>query len=262
MIEAAKRTAEVRYAIRDIVLEAKKVEATGKKVLYLNIGDPIAYDWETPKHMIEAVSRAMRDGHNGYADSMGVLEGRSAVAAMMNSEGIEYVKPDDVILTSGASEGITMALGAILERGTNVLTPSPGYPQYTGLVNYYEADMNPYYLDEDNGWIPDLSDIEKRINDKTRAIILINPNNPTGSVADRETVKGLVEIAERHNLIILSDEIYHKLIFEGEFTSPAEYAGKAPVHCVRRSFQKLVRARLALRLDGILRSGKPHTRHP
>ncbi|GAB4160353.1 MAG: pyridoxal phosphate-dependent aminotransferase [Planctomycetota bacterium] len=229
MYQAAARTHEVRYAIRDIVLEAKKVEATGKKVLYLNIGDPIAYDWSTPAHMIDAVHKAMLDGHNGYADSMGVFEARDAIARMMNREGIGYVTTSDVILTSGASEGITMALGAILGEGENVLTPSPGYPQYTALVSYFQAKMNPYYLDEANGWIPDLEDIEKRINSKTKAIILINPNNPTGSVADEKTIRGLVEIARKHNLIILSDEIYHKLIFGGEFFSPAHLAGDVPM---------------------------------
>ncbi len=229
MYEAARRTAEVRYAIRDIVLEAKKVEASGRKVLYLNIGDPLAYDWETPPHMIEAVHRAMLDGRNGYADSMGVPEGREAVAAQMRREGIPWVTADDVLLTAGASEGITMALGAILERGGNVLTPSPGYPQYTALVGFYEGVMNPYYLDEENGWVPDLEDIERRINPDTRAIILINPNNPTGSFAPREVIEGLVEIARRHDLIILSDEIYHKLLFDGEFFSPARLAGDVPV---------------------------------
>ncbi len=229
MYNAAVRTHEVRYAIRDIVLEAKKVEATGKKVLYLNIGDPLAYDWATPPHMIEAVHKAMLDGRNGYADSMGILEARTAVAKMMNDEGIPYVNPSDVILASGASEGITMALGAILERGGNVLTPSPGYPQYTALVSYFEAKMNPYYLNEANGWLPDPADIEKRINADTRAIILINPNNPTGSVADEATVKAIVDVARRHNLIILSDEIYHRLIFGGKFVSPAKYAGDVPM---------------------------------
>lgn len=229
MFDAAKRTLDVKYAIRDIVLEAKKVEATGKKVLYLNIGDPLAYDWETPPHMIEAVHRAMLDGHNGYSDSMGVAEAREAVAAQMRREGTIYVKASDVILSSGASEGISMALGAILDEGANVLTPSPGYPQYTSLVSFYQAVMNPYYLDEEKGWIPDLEDIEKRINSKTRAIILINPNNPTGSCAGPEIVKGLIDIARRHNLIILSDEIYHKLLFEGEFYSPALHAGEVPV---------------------------------
>ncbi|MFA4986770.1 MAG: aminotransferase class I/II-fold pyridoxal phosphate-dependent enzyme [Candidatus Brocadiia bacterium] len=229
MHPAAKRTHEVRYAIRDVVIEARKVEATGKKVLYLNIGDPLAYDWVTPPHMIEAVHRAMLDGHNGYSDSMGVPEARAAVARSMHAEGVPYVKQDDVILASGASEGISMALGAILERGGNVLTPSPGYPQYTALVSFFEGVMNPYYLDEDNGWVPDLADIEKRINPETRAIILINPNNPTGSFADEKIVRGIVDIARRHNLIILSDEIYHKLLFEGTFYSPAKLAGDVPV---------------------------------
>lgn len=229
MHKAAKRTSEVKYAIRDIVIEAKKVEATGKKILYLNIGDPLAYDWSTPPHMIEAVYKSMLDGHNGYSDSMGVLEGREAVARQMQGEGVSFVKPSDVVLTSGASEGITIALGAILENGGNVLTPSPGYPQYTALVSFYGGVMNPYYLDEENGWVPDLADIESRINSETKAIILINPNNPTGSSAGPEIIKGILDIAKRHNLIILSDEIYHKLLYDGQFYSPAKYAGDVPV---------------------------------
>lgn len=228
-MKAALRTEGVRYAIRDVVAAAQSIEKQGKKVLYLNIGDPLKFDFETPRHMIDAVSKSMLDGHNGYSDSRGVPEARAAIAAEATRKGVKGITAEDVIVTAGASEGITMALGAILNPGENVLTPSPGYPQYTGLVNYYGAQMNPYYLDEDNGWMPDVDDIRQKINDKTKAIIVINPNNPTGSVCDKKIMLEIIEIAKEHNLIILSDEIYDKLIFEGEHYSPAALTDEVPI---------------------------------
>ena len=216
MIVPSKRTEKITYAIRDVVVEAQKLEKQGKKIIYLNIGDPLKYDFVTPQHMIDAVE-ANWNKSSSYADSMGLLEARQAVAREASKLNVPNVTEDDVILTSGGSEGISMALGAILNKGDNVLTPKPGYPLYNSVVNYVEGEINEYELDEDNEWQPDVEDMRRKINDKTKAIVLINPNNPTGALYTKETLKKVIDLAGEHNLPILSDETYDKIIFDDDF---------------------------------------------
>ncbi len=216
MIVPSKRTEKITYAIRDVVVEAQKLEKQGKKIIYLNIGDPLKYDFVTPQHMIDAVE-ANWNKSSSYADSMGLLEARQAVAREASKLNVPNVTEDDVILTSGGSEGISMALGAILNKGDNVLTPKPGYPLYNAVVNYVEGEINEYELDEDNEWQPDVEDMRRKINDKTKAIVLINPNNPTGALYTKETLKKVIDLAGEHNLPILSDETYDKIIFDDDF---------------------------------------------
>lgn len=208
------RSREIKYAVRDIVVLAKQTEATGKKMLYLNIGDPNLFDFETPPEMISACHEAMQRNKNGYAPSSGVEEAREAIRREAEQKGIENIQ--DIFVSSGGSEAIDVCLGALVNRGENFLTPTPGYPLYTAISSKLEAELNPYFLDEDNGWQPDPADIRAKINDKTRAIVLINPNNPTGSNCNRETLLEIIEIAREKNLVILSDEIYDKLLFDGE----------------------------------------------
>jgi len=216
VIVPSKRTEKITYAIRDVVVEAQKLEKQGKKIIYLNIGDPLKYDFVTPQHMIDAVE-ANWNKSSSYADSMGLLEARQAVAREASKLNVPNVTEDDVILTSGGSEGISMALGAILNKGDNVLTPKPGYPLYNAVVNYVEGEINEYELDEDNEWQPDVEDMRRKINDKTKAIVLINPNNPTGALYTKETLKKVIDLAGEHNLPILSDETYDKIIFDDDF---------------------------------------------
>jgi len=224
----ADRTATMKYAIRDVVVEAKRLSKQGKKILNLNIGDPMKFDFETPKHLIEAVERNWKLSA-GYGDSSGLDEARDAIARDSTRKGIPAIA-EDVLVTSGGSEAITIALGALLNRGENILTPSPGYPLYTSLISYFEAEPNEYFLDEENGWQPDVEDMRKRINAKTRAILLINPNNPTGSVCSKETVKKIIDLASEFGLPILSDETYDSLLFDGEKHFPtASLAGDVPV---------------------------------
>ena len=154
-IPVAGRSVGFNYAIRNIVAEAKKVEASGRSVRYLNIGDPALFGFETPPHLIEAVERAMRSGNNGYYPGAGILEAREAVAAEFSSRGMS-TSPERVVLTAGASEGIELALGVLVDRGDEVLVPSPTYPLYTALLNKLGARAVFYRTDETQGWQPDV----------------------------------------------------------------------------------------------------------
>lgn len=211
-ITPAGRTANVTYAIRDIIVLANEVAKTGKEMFYLNIGDPNIYDHVTPEHVVEATAKAMRDNLNGYAPSAGIAPAIESINRDANKKGINNIL--DTFITSGASEAIEICLAALLNKGENFLMPTPGYPLYTAVQAKLELEPNPYYLDEENGWQPDVEDIKAKINDKTRAIVLINPNNPTGSICKKETLLEIIDLALKHNLVIFADEIYDKLIFD------------------------------------------------
>jgi alanine-synthesizing transaminase len=211
-LQAADRTLNIKYAIRDIIVVADEVAKTGKEMLYLNIGDPNVYDHSTPDHIIEAVHKAMKDNKNGYSASSGIKPGIEAIRRESERKGIKNIQ--DIFITTGASEAIEICLTALLNRGENFLMPTPGYPLYTAVQSKLELEPNPYFLDEENGWQPDVEDIRRKINSKTKAIVLINPNNPTGSLASEETIRKIIDIALEHNLLILADEIYDKLIFD------------------------------------------------
>lgn len=212
-IQPAKRTENIRYAIRDIIVLADEVAKTGKQMYYLNIGDPNVYDFETPPKLVEIVHKAMLDNKNGYSPSSGIPIAIDAIKEDANKKGICSII--DVFITTGAAEAIEVSLTALLNPGENFLMPSPGYPLYTAIQAKLECKSNPYYLDEENGWQPDVEDIRKKVNAKTKAIVLINPNNPTGSITSKEILEQIVEIAVENNLVIIADEIYDKLIFEG-----------------------------------------------
>ncbi|GAB1348101.1 pyridoxal phosphate-dependent aminotransferase [Ignavibacteriales bacterium] len=213
-IKPAVRTDNITYAIRDILLVADEVAKTGKEMLYLNIGDPNIYDFEPPRHLIEASYRAMLMNKNGYAPSSGIKDAVQAITDEGTRKGIKNIR--DVFVTHGASEAIDICLTALVNDGENVLTPTPGYPLYTAISAKLSAYENPYYLDEENGWQPDIDDIKKKINSKTKAIVLINPNNPTGSLYKKEILEEIIKIAEENNLVIFADEIYDKLLFDGK----------------------------------------------
>ncbi|WP_022853642.1 aminotransferase class I/II-fold pyridoxal phosphate-dependent enzyme [Thermodesulfatator atlanticus] len=212
-IKPAKRTEKIEYAVRDIVLVAEEARRKGKELLFLNIGDPVQYDFRTPEPLIEATYQAMCENLTGYSASEGVDEAICAIRKEAEKKGI---KPVDIFITTGASEAIDFALTALVNEGENVLVPYPGYPLYTAILAKLCAFPNPYYLDEENAWQPDLADIEAKVNDKTRAIVIINPNNPTGAVYSEETLRGIIEIARKHQLVIFADEIYDKLVFDGK----------------------------------------------
>ncbi len=223
-IQPADRTYNVRYAIRDIVVKAQQLEAQGKEILYLNIGDPPVYDFETPLELRQIIAERILTSNAGiknnvstYCDSMGIREAREAVAKnAVEAKGIPNITPNDVIISSGASEAITLAIAAIINPGDNIMTPSPGYPLYSGQIPVYHGELNPYLLNEETGWQIDLNELEKRVNARTKAIVVINPNNPTGANYSRESLLNILKFAEKHDLVIFADEIYDKLLFDGQ----------------------------------------------
>ncbi|MBZ5656457.1 MAG: aminotransferase class I/II-fold pyridoxal phosphate-dependent enzyme [Acidobacteriia bacterium] len=226
-ITPAARLENVRYAIRDLACVADEVIRQGHKVLPLNIGDPLTFDFQTPAHMIEAVHKAMRDGKNGYSPSSGVKEALDAIRGEAGRKGITNVQ--DVFVTTGVSETVDLCLTALLNPGDNVLTPCPDYPLYSAVLAKLDIGLNAYYLHEENGWQPDLDDIKKKITPRTRGIVLINPNNPTGSVCTRAMLEEIAELARQHNLVIFADEIYDKLIIDGETQDDAPHIAMAKV---------------------------------
>src|SRR5688500_14986536 len=239
-IAISSRISGFTYAIRNIVAEARKVEASGTRVRYLNIGDPIAFGFSTPPHLIDAVAKAMRDGHNGYTPSIGILEAREAVAADYSRRGMP-VSPDRVVLTSGTSEGIELALGALADEGDEVLVPVPTYPLYTAVLAKLGARAVYYRLDPSNGWQPDLGDIKRRLSRATRALVVIDPNNPTGAVYPESTRRALLALASEHNVPLLADEVYGELGYDGAVLPMASLDADAPVI----SFSSLSKAYLA-----------------
>ena len=213
-VAAAQRLENVRYAIRDLACVADEVAKKGHKILPLNIGDPINFDFQTPAHLIEAVYKAMKEGKNGYAPSPGIKEALDAIRAEAERKGITSVQ--DVFVTSGVSETVDICLSALLNPGDNLLTPSPDYPLYSAVLAKLGIELNTYALNEDDGWQPDLIDVHKKIGPRTRGIVLINPNNPTGAVCSRRMLEAIAELARRNNLVIFADEIYDKLILDDD----------------------------------------------
>src|ERR1700674_5721462 len=226
-ITPAARLENVRYAIRDLACIADEVARQGHKILPLNIGDPLNFDFQTPAHMIEAVYQAMRDGKNGYSPSSGVKEALDAIRGEATRKGIANIQ--DVFVTSGVSETVDICLTALLNPGDNVLTPGPDYPLYSAVLAKIDIGLNTYYLNEENAWQPDFDDIKKKITPRTRGIVLINPNNPTGSVCSRRMLEQIAELARRHHLVIFADEIYDKLILDDCHTKDDEHVAMASV---------------------------------
>jgi alanine-synthesizing transaminase len=239
-IRVAQRVSGFTYAIRNIVSEAKKVEAAGRKVRYLNIGDPITFGFKTPPHMIEAVTRALRDGDNGYQASAGILPAREAVADELTRCGMP-VTADRVLITAGTSEGIELALTALAENGDEVLVPSPTYPLYTAVLAKIGARAVYYRTDPANGWLPDLDDVKRLMSNATRALVVIDPNNPTGATYPAEIRKTLIELADRANVPLLADEVYGDLAYDGAVPPMASLYPDAPII----SFSSLSKAFLA-----------------
>jgi alanine-synthesizing transaminase len=213
-IKPAERTENITYAVRDIILIANEAAKAGKELLYLNIGDPNLFDFAPPKHIVEYTYKAMLNNKNGYSPSSGIQEAVNAIEKEANRKGIDNVL--DIFVTTGASEAIDICLTALVNQGENVLTPTPGYPLYTAIQSKLMSMENPYYLDERNNWQPDIDDIKSKINDKTRAIVLINPNNPTGSLYSLNILQQIIDLSLEHNLVIFADEIYDKLLFDGK----------------------------------------------
>ena len=239
-IPVASRISGFSYAIRNIVVEARKVEAAGRTVRYLNIGDPIIFGFQTPPHLVEAVEKALRDGHNGYAPSAGIPAARESVANECQRRGMP-LDADRVVITAGTSEGIELALTALAGPGDEVLIPVPTYPLYTAVLAKVGAKAVFYPTDADNGWLPDVDAIRRLVTPATRALVVIDPNNPTGAAYPPDVRRALLQIADDANIPLLADEVYADLAYDGAVDAIASLAPDAPVI----TFSSLSKAYLA-----------------
>ncbi len=225
-MKISNRISNVEYAIRDITLHARQYEKAGKKIIYLNIGDPVKYDFPTPDHIKRALLDAVSNNFNYYADSEGILELREAIVNKESQKGLS-VDVEDVLVTNGISEGLDMVAASIVEPNSEILMPGPYYPPYSSYVKFYGGKPIEFKLTEDGA--PDLDDINSKITPKARALCIINPNNPTGEVFNSKDLKQLIDVASEHDMYIICDEIYDKLVFDREFTGIGKVAKDAPV---------------------------------
>ena len=217
----------VEYAIRDIVLAARKVEQTGMKVDYLNIGDPVQFGFQPPDNVKQALINSINKGENYYSTSEGLLELREEIAKKENAKGLS-ITADDILITNGVSEGLDMVISSIVEEGDEVLLPGPYYPPYASYVRLHGGVPVEFSVDLNNS-TPDIDDIKSKITSKTVAICLISPNNPTGVVFNENALQELVDIANENNLYIICDEIYDQIIFDDKFVGIGKVAGDSPV---------------------------------
>jgi alanine-synthesizing transaminase len=228
MIAPASRMSGVNYAIRRVVAEAHRAAAAGKHIYYLNTGDPPAFGFQPPAHLIAAVEKALRDGENGYGPSIGLEPAREAVAAENTARGWT-VGADRVVLTTGSSEGIDFVLTALADAGDEVLVPLPTYPLYTAILHKIGAREVYYQTDPGNGWQPDTQQIRRLITPRTKAIVINDPNNPTGAAYSNSVRRELVDIADRHNVPMIADEIYQDVAFDGPVAPIGSLDPDAPV---------------------------------
>jgi alanine-synthesizing transaminase len=214
MVQQANRLRDVRYDIRGPVLRrARQLEADGHQILKLNLGNPAPFGLNAPESVLRDVVHSIRDAQ-GYSDARGIYPARLAVAESFERKGVTGVGPDDVFLGNGVSELIVMALQGLLDTGDEVLIPSPDYPLWTGAVGLCGGRAVHYRCDEQEGWAPDLGHVAGQITSRTRALVIINPNNPTGAVYSKDTLLGLLDLARRHRLLVLTDEIYDQILYE------------------------------------------------
>tara|TARA_B100001063_G_scaffold83986_1_gene78346 strand:+ start:2672 stop:3898 length:1227 start_codon:yes stop_codon:yes gene_type:complete len=221
----SKKLANVFYDLRGPVAHAaKKMEEDGHRILKLNIGNPKPFGLDAPEEIIQDVILNLPDSE-GYCDSKGLFSARKAVMQYCQQKGIKDVNIEDIILGNGVSELIVMSMQGLLNSNDEVLIPSPDYPLWTGAVSLAGGTPVHYHCDESSDWFPDMDDIRKKVNKNTKALVLINPNNPTGAVYPDEVLLELIQIARENNLIVFSDEIYDKILFDGTtHTSTASLA--------------------------------------
>jgi aspartate/methionine/tyrosine aminotransferase len=228
-IKVTERVRTIEYAIRDILVYAKQVAKTGKKIYYLNIGDPVAFDFDTPAHIKQALINAIQEGANAYSPSEGLPELRQAISQKEKRVNDIAVDPENIVVTQGISEGIEMVMAALINAGDEILLPGPTYPPYLSYAKFFGGKPITYETVEENGWQPNIDDLKKKISKKTCAIAIINPNNPTGALYDEKLVKKIVDLAGEHDLPILSDEIYDRITFGKKLTSTAHLAKDVPI---------------------------------
>jgi alanine-synthesizing transaminase len=214
------KLSEVCYEIRGPVIEhADALEEAGHSVLRLNTGNPALFGFEAPEEIVQDMIRMLPKAH-GYTDSRGILSARRAVAQRYESMGLAHIRLDDVYLGNGVSELVSMAVQALLEDGDEVLIPAPDFPLWTAVTTLAGGKAVHYLCDESSDWYPDLDDMASKITDRTRAIVVINPNNPTGAVYPKEVLEGILDLARRHHLMVLADEIYDRIVYDDAVHHP------------------------------------------
>lgn len=214
-LDQSSKLRNVLYEIRGKALvEAARLESEGHQILKLNTGNPATFGFEAPHQIVRDMLAALPTAH-GYSESKGIVTARRAVVSRYEEiEGFPRFDPDDVFLGNGVSELITMVMQALLDEDDEVLIPAPDYPLWTAMTSLAGGTPVHYVCDEDNGWQPDLEDIRSKVTPRTKAVVIINPNNPTGAVYSREVLEGLVQIARENELLLLSDEIYDRILFD------------------------------------------------
>jgi alanine-synthesizing transaminase len=225
-LKVSDRTQGVEYAIRDIISYARDYEKSGKEIIYLNIGDPLKYDFKTPEHIKLALIEAVKNDENYYTKSEGLPELCKAIVEKESQKGLSILE-EDVLVTNGVSEGLEMTLASVVDPNTEILMPGPYYPPYASYVKFYGGKPIEFKLHEDGK--PDLENILSKINSKSRAICIISPNNPTGEVFDRKSLQQMIDVAAEHDLYVICDEIYDKIVFDDQFTGIGKVAKDAPV---------------------------------
>ena len=233
IISATSRASQIEYAIRDVVVPAAKLEAEGHDILKLNIGDPLAYPGlPTPNHMIDAYHQALIDQQNGYSPAYGISELREAIAEDENNKqnGGWNCVADNVYICHGVTEALQVIFAAFLNKDDEVLAPGPHYPPYMAYPQLFSGKTVEYRLDPDNDWSIDFEDLESKMNDRVKLLVLINPNNPTGNVISKEELDKIIDLASKwQNCTIISDEIYDRLNFNGNHYSTASRSTDVPV---------------------------------
>lgn len=225
----SRRLNDLEYAIRDIAVVANEVAKTGKKIYNLNIGDPVKYDFKTPKYISQALANATFDGKNYYVDSLGVPELREEISRYEGKKNNIPLQTEDILVTSGVTEGLFFLLSGLIENGNEILIPGPSYPVYINYTKFFDGVPVEYELDEENDWEPNIDDLRNKITKKTQAILLGSPNNPTGVVFGKSKIKEIIDIAGEYDLPIISDEIYDQIIYEKEYVSPSLFNKDVPV---------------------------------
>ncbi len=223
------RVNEISYAIREIAAIANEVAKSGKKIYHLNIGDPVIYDFQTPAYISQALADASFAGKNYYVDSLGAPELREEISKSLIQKYKVKVSAEDILVTSGVTEAIFFLIATLLENKNEILIPGPSYPLYINYAKFFDGIPVEYELDEVNDWEPNIDDLRKKINDKTKAILICSPNNPTGVMYSEKMIKQIIDIAGEFNLPIISDEIYDQILYEKPFNSPAALTNDVPI---------------------------------
>ncbi|GAG74425.1 unnamed protein product, partial [marine sediment metagenome] len=225
----AQRIKEISYAIREIAAVANKVAKSGKKIYHLNIGDPVIYDFNTPHYISQALADASFGGKNFYVDSLGAPELREELSKSLTQNYNLNINSNDILVTTGVTEAIFFLIAAMIENKKELLIPGPSYPLYINYANFFDGIPVEYGLDESNDWEPDIDDLRKKINERTQAILICSPNNPTGVMFSEKMIKQIIDIAGEYDIPIISDEIYDQIIYEKPFTCPASLSKDVPV---------------------------------